>query len=156
MKNLTYHGVSSFLPALHKIINEDKYADFWGEINHKRYANVNTNYNLSSGVVRFDTLHDLVSFVVDNAKTLSSEDVQELVNTLLRISFLFDRRYVFMVAVKDEIEAEVTNDVVVSTPVVSDDETKLEAQIEESVSESTTEITEESLTEDTKVDNIIL
>lgn len=112
MKNLTYHGVSSFLPAIYEAVKNGTYADFWKEINGKMFTNVSTDYSVGGNTIRFTVLHELIDYVVANAKDLTEDDIRSIVNTLLRVTFIFDRKYVFMLSV---IEKDLTDVVEVAT-----------------------------------------
>jgi hypothetical protein len=127
MKNLTYHGVSSFLPAIYEAVKNGTYADFWKEINGKMFTNVSTDYSVGGNTIRFAQLHEVVDYVVANAKDLTEDDIRSIVSTLLRVTFIFDRKYVFMMSVIEKdltdvveaatIEAEQATEVVVDTTV---------------------------------------
>lgn len=127
MKNLTYHGVSSFLPAIYEAVKNGTYADFWKEINGKMFTNVSTDYSVGGNTIRFTVLHELIDYVVANAKDLTEDDIRSIVNTLLRVTFIFDRKYVFMMSVIEKdltgvvevvtIEVEQVTEVVVETTV---------------------------------------
>ncbi len=127
MKNLTYHGVSSFLPAIYEAVKNGTYADFWKEINGKMFTNVSTDYSVGGNTIRFTVLHELIDHVVANAKDLTEDDIRSIVSTLLRVTFIFDRKYVFMMSVVEKqltdvaeaatIEVEQATAVVVEVPV---------------------------------------
>jgi nitrogen regulatory protein PII-like uncharacterized protein len=112
MKNLTYHGVSSFLPAIYEAVKNGTYADFWKEINGKMFTNISTDYSVGANTIRFTVLHELIDYVVANAKDLTEDDIRSIVGTLLRVTFIFDRKYVFMMSV---IEKDLTDVVEVAT-----------------------------------------
>jgi hypothetical protein len=127
MKNLTYHGVSSFLPAIYEAVKNGTYADFWKEINGKMFTNVSTDYSVGGNTIRFAQLHEVIDYVVNNAKDLTEDDIRSIVGTLLRVTFIFDRKYVFMMSVIEKdltdvaeaatIEVEQATEVVVETAV---------------------------------------
>jgi hypothetical protein len=131
MKNLTYHGVSSFLPAIYEAVKNGTYADFWKEINGKMFTNVSTDYSVGGNTLRFDVLHELVDYVVHNAKDLTEDDIRSIVNTLLRVTFIFDSKYVFMMSVVDTpvvVEKDLT-DVVEAATIEAEQEVVVEAPV---------------------------
>lgn len=132
MKNLTYHGVSSFLPAIYEAVKNGTYADFWKEINGKMFTNVSTDYSVGGNTIRFAQLHEVIDYVVNNAKDLTEDDVRSIVGTLLRITFFFDRKYVFMISVVDTpvvIEKDLT-DVAEAATIEAEQATELEVVAE--------------------------
>jgi hypothetical protein len=127
MKNLTYHGVSSFLPAIYEAVKNGTYADFWKEINGKMFTNVSTDYSVGGNTIRFAVLHEVIDYVVANAKDLTEDDIRSIVNTLLRVTFIFDRKYVFMLSV---VEKDLT-DVAESATIEAEQATELEVVLAE-------------------------
>jgi hypothetical protein len=117
------------LPAIYEAVKNGTYADFWKEINGKMFTNVSTDYSVGGNTVRFAVLHELIDYVVNNAKDLTEDDIRSIVGTLLRVTFIFDRKYVFMMSVVEkqltdvaeeatiEAEQEVVVDTKVETPV---------------------------------------
>lgn len=129
MKNLTYHGVSSFLPAIYEAVKNGTYADFWKEINGKMFTNVSTDYSVGGNTIRFAVLHEVIDYVVANAKDLTEDDIRSIVNTLLRVTFIFDRKYVFMMSV---VEKDLT-DVAEAATIEAEQATELETVVVETV-----------------------
>ena len=127
MKNLTYHGVSSFLPAIYEAVKNGTYADFWKEINGKMFTNVSTDYSVGGNTIRFAVLHEVIDYVVANAKDLTEDDIRSIVNTLLRVTFIFDRKYVFMLSV---VEKDLT-DVAEAATIEAEQATELETVVAE-------------------------
>jgi hypothetical protein len=142
MKNLTYHGVSSFLPAIYEAVKNGTYADFWKEINGKMFTNVSTDYSVGGNTIRFTVLHELIDYVVNNAKDLTEDDIRSIVGTLLRVTFIFDRKYVFMMSV---VEKQLT-DVVKEATIEAEQATELETVVAE-----TAEVVEKAVQEDKPV-----
>ena len=127
MKNSTYHGVSSFLPAIYEAVKNGTYADFWKEINGKMFTNVSTDYSVGGNTIRFAVLHEVIDYVVANAKDLTEDDIRSIVNTLLRVTFIFDRKYVFMLSV---VEKDLT-DVAEAATIEAEQATELETVVAE-------------------------
>lgn len=129
MKNLTFKGISEFLRELRKHITAGTYADVWKEVNGKSNVFISSDYTVAGETKRYEYLYQLINALIAKMSDVSDAELRAVNDKLLRVSFLFDRKLFFLLAVKD---AEQT----VEKPLT---ETKEEVKIEVAETESTVE-----------------
>lgn len=107
IKNETYKGFSTFLRALRKHITAGTFGGFWTEINGKKTALIANKYTVAGEAKRYVYMYELVDALIENMENVSDEELRDVIDNVLRYSYLFESKYHFLMEVKtgDVVEA---------------------------------------------------
>lgn len=105
MKNITYRGFSTFIRALRKHVLAGTYANFWTEVHSRKHALVHSKFTLAGQSQTIVYMNQLVDRMIEVMPDISDQEMLDVINQVLRISFLFEDKYFFMISV-NEVEQE--------------------------------------------------
>lgn len=105
MKNITYRGFSSFIKALRKHVLAGTYANFWTEVHSRKHALVHSKFKLAGETQTIVYMNQLVDKMIELMPDITEQEMLDVINQVLRISFLFEDKYWFMISV-NEVEQE--------------------------------------------------
>lgn len=122
MKNITVRGFSTFIKTLRKHILAGTYMNFWKEVHSKSRALVHANYTLAGTSYKIIYMNELINKMIELMPEISEQEMLDVISKVIRISFLYEDRYWFLLSVNDSnkeisvassatIEAEKATDV---------------------------------------------
>lgn len=101
MKNITVRGFSTFIKTLRKHILAGTYMNFWKEVHSKSRALVHANYTLAGTSYKIIYMNELINKMIELMPEISEQEMLDVISKVVRISFLYEDRYWFMLSVND-------------------------------------------------------
>lgn len=101
MKNITVRGFSTFIKTLRKHILAGTYMNFWKEVHSKSNALVHANYTLAGTSYKIVYMHELINKMIELMPEISEQEMLDVISKVVRISFLYEDRYWFLLSVND-------------------------------------------------------
>lgn len=101
MKNITVRGFSTFIKTLRKHILAGTYMNFWKEVHSKSRALVHANYTLAGTSYKIIYMNELINKMIELMPDISEQEMLDVISKVVRISFLFESKYWFMLSVKE-------------------------------------------------------
>lgn len=146
MKNITVRGFSTFIKTLRKHILAGTYMNFWKEVHSKSRALVHANYTLAGTSYKIIYMNELINKMIELMSEISEQEMLDVISKVVRISFLYESKYRFMLSVneavaqQDTIEADKATDVLPeednpvqqatdSLELIEEDDPRIEADI---------------------------
>lgn len=107
MKNITYRGFSSFIKALRKHVLAGTYANFWTEVHSKKHALVHSKFTLAGEPQTIVYMNQLVDRMIEKMTDITEQEMLDVINQVIRISFVYESKYWFMVSVNEAEQATI-------------------------------------------------
>ena len=108
MKNITVRGFSTFIKTLRKHILAGTYMNFWKEVLSESNALVHANYTLAGTSYKIVYMNELVNKMIELMPEISEQEMLDVISKVVRISFLFEDRYWFLISVNEVVAEQAT------------------------------------------------
>lgn len=122
MKNITVRGFSAFIKTLRKHILAGTYMNFWKEVHSKSNALVHANYTLAGTSYKIIYMNELINKMIELMPEISEQEMLDVISKVVRISFLYEDRYWFMLSIKEAVAEQATIEADKATDVLPEED----------------------------------